>query len=903
MPPLPPIESLRIISKPSVTHISGTSVAISWQTNRAADSTVRYDSRWGKYGHIEADQKQVTDHSIQLTGLQTATTYHLVVESADAEGDTVKSRDQVFTTATQKDNQKPSITLSIPDTLSGVAEMHVDADDDTEVEKVIFYLDGEPAYTDYSAPFEWECDTGGLDEGSHHFGARGFDSAGNIDEIARDGEVRNHFAEELSPVEVEILTPESGDEVYGHVLVSMQVTHELDSRICYLELRLDGDVIWEENYDREFGFCLAPPIFETCVCDFSTFESGSSHVIEVGARDVHDNWGWASRRVSVLEPEVNIYRNLQRNGNYFYVVLTVENTGEIDIDHVEINDTNSGFQCIKTAKIRERAGGGDWNLVGDHDCEVDTARSGHSCTISSGDLGTLRPDEAIRLEYSAVPVLYHSSGAPVYAIGETLEVSYEADGREYLAAPTCTRWASSEYIDRAIWESDYLIVTKPSALFDSYVDADVNDLLSTMAELARDKWGVLGYLPSWAWSSTFRGLILQSPEGDWHRELGGIDYMLIVGQDNIVSAFDIGCPGFFMDNTHGYINLSDYPYANIGGDERPEIKVGRIIGETAAELAIPIRTSLAVHRGMPGYTYNGSDVLLVSGPEDTWEASVKNVEGGAVTLGDMGIGVSIVHTDYYTTRHTVLAEALRIKGADDEGASFGADLTVYNTLELAAWLLYSEGLLASGTDSTFTDSEGRVRRIPPAFGIDDIETALERAETIQAERDNRGGDYGWSYVYRISRNEILSLRAFEVKRLTPDKDVMVFLGHGGPGSWGSVLDGWTASFCPLEPIDFGSCCPVVMGWSCLTGNYNDDSGRSIARSFLRNGAAAYIGSTEVSSTGANEQTTNELFWRGWTADSRIGDALFNLQTTAMELGWRNFVYEYNLYGDPKFGGS
>jgi hypothetical protein len=267
----------------------------------------------------------------------------------------------------------------------------------------------------------------------------------------------------------------------------------------------------------------------------------------------------------------------------------------------------------------------------------------------------------------------------------------------------------------------------------------------------------------------------------------------------------------------------------------------------------------------------------------------------------MGINVTVVHTDYNTTKHSMLAEALRINGADNEGARFDADLTSYTTLELAAWLQYSEGMLRPGTASTFTDSEGRVRRIPPGFDADDIETTLIRAELIQAERDNRGGSYGWDYIYFTTRAEVLGRIALAVKAKIDDQDVIVFLGHGGQGSWACVLDDW-ASSCPFEPIDFGRCRPVVLAWSCLTGDYRDVSGRSIARAFLTNGAAAYVGSTEVSSTGANELVTDGLFWRGWTADSRIGDALFELRTTAMEMGWRNFVYEYNLYGDPKFGG-
>lgn len=864
---------------------------------------MRYDSRCGKYGYDIEDQNPVVDHSVRLTRLQAETTYHFVIESVDSDGNSVRGRDHSFTTLSSQDNRKPSVFLEIPDALSGEVVIRPDTEDDTGVDRVVFFLDGEPTSTDYSAPFEWECDTRGLDEGSHDFRAQAFDAAGNMEEIAVHGSVRNHFAEELSPVQVEILTPEPGAEVYGEVPIGVRVTHELGSRICYLRFELDGEIVWEKDYGSEFGYCVGTPLFETYFWDSSPLEPGSSHVISVGVRDEHDNWGRASRRQSIVEPEVSVSRNVQRNGNYFYVMVTIENTGEIDVNSIEVSDTNAGFQSLKTAQIRRRLSGGDWRLERTIACQVSTEPSGHSCTISTGDLGTLRPNEAIRVEYYAVPVLLSPWEAHTYALGQVLEVSYEAGGREYLLGPLLgTWWSSSAVIDRAFWEADYLIVTKPSALFDRYSAPDVNELLSTMAELAVEKWGVLGYLPDWALNSTLRGLILRSPEGDWHRRLGSFDYLLIVGEDDIVPAFRLACPGFFEPDTGGYIDISDYLYADIAGDGRPELKVGRIIGETASELAIPIRTSISVHRRVPGYGYNGSDVLIVSGPEDTWEASVMNAEGGGSTLRGMGVNVAIVHTDYYTTKHTVLAEALRIKGADNEGARFEADLSAYSTRQLAAWLLYSEGLLAPGTESTFTDSEGRIRRIPPGFDEDEIQTALRRAESIQANRGNRGGDHGWTYIYLNNRDEVLRRRAREVKEETPNQDIIVFLGHGGPGSWGSVLDDWTTSRCPIEPINFGSCRPVVLGWSCLTGNYNDDPGRNIARAFLRNGAAVYIGATEVSSTGENEDATNEAFWRGWAMDSRIGDALFDLKSRKMERGYLGFVYEYNLYGDPKFGG-
>jgi len=75
---------------------------------------------------------------------------------------------------------------------------------------------------------------------------------------------------------------------------------------------------------------------------------------------------------------------------------------------------------------------------------------------------------------------------------------------------------------------------------------------------------------------------------------------------------------------------------------------------------------------------------------------------------------------------------------------------------------------------------------------------------------------------------------------------------------------------------------------------------------MRNNAAAYLGSTELSAVSTNDEVTGEKFWEYWSSTSRIGDTIFDLKTWAIEQNediWRLVAYEYNLYGDPKFGGE
>ncbi|MDF1512713.1 MAG: C25 family cysteine peptidase, partial [Anaerolineae bacterium] len=152
----------------------------------------------------------------------------------------------------------------------------------------------------------------------------------------------------------------------------------------------------------------------------------------------------------------------------------------------------------------------------------------------------------------------------------------------------------------------------------------------------------------------------------------------------------------------------------------------------------------------------------------------------------------------------------------------------------------------------------------------------------------------------------------------PNKDLVVYQGHGSPDGWGSygtaLFDGINAPFMTLPAMDFGSANPLVIGLACLTGAYEDhtantcsyDGGDSnIAEAFLDKGAGVYIGSTEVSPIGNNVQGGKEFFKTYWSAyETPIGKALTALKrahATSSSQYWRFWVFEYNLYGDPKYG--
>lgn len=90
-------ETLPIISDLEVTDITSSSVRIIWNTNEETDSLVLF-------GETSAYERKVTDeefelaHSIILTDLQPATTYHYQVVSEDRSANQAASSDRTFTT-------------------------------------------------------------------------------------------------------------------------------------------------------------------------------------------------------------------------------------------------------------------------------------------------------------------------------------------------------------------------------------------------------------------------------------------------------------------------------------------------------------------------------------------------------------------------------------------------------------------------------------------------------------------------------------------------------------------------------------------------------------------------------------------------------------------------------------
>ena len=87
-----------VISAVSVSAVSNSSATITWTTDKVADSQVAYGLT-ATYGTLSPLQAAlVIPHSVLLSGLTAATTYHFQVRSRDAQGNLAGSVDATFTT-------------------------------------------------------------------------------------------------------------------------------------------------------------------------------------------------------------------------------------------------------------------------------------------------------------------------------------------------------------------------------------------------------------------------------------------------------------------------------------------------------------------------------------------------------------------------------------------------------------------------------------------------------------------------------------------------------------------------------------------------------------------------------------------------------------------------------------
>ncbi|MBN2334125.1 fibronectin type III domain-containing protein [Candidatus Bathyarchaeota archaeon] len=604
---------LEIVEGPTAVDIAHDSAVIVWETNKASDSRVEYGTSARKYSSEKTESTRTGHHSVQLTDLKPSSTYHFTVVSLDENGDRVLSKDQTFETPPVSDEVRPQVSLADPGIRQGITTIHAEAQDDEGIERVEFYLNDALVFTDYSPPYSFTVDSSAYENGVHRFTTTAYDTSGQSASQSKDVEFLN--VKDSSTPTVDITFPKKDDKVSGKIQVTASLAD--DTGLGQVYFKVDG------GFESFKGYPTHPKSDKvTFTLDTSTVSDGR-HRLSVEVYDKEGKYGydtvdvWVSQPPAPDPPKLKVKgHTITRYDNYFVVSLTVENVGGATATDVVVQDFLRSFQPIS----------GD-DVYAEYDAGFTSSTMYGDVAISSKMV--IHSKQSVTYTYKAVPVLVHpvsdfASLTP--SIGDPVKLWYEdPEGKEHydeyaLPVPITANGETipSSYL-KAIKTADYLIVTNPQRLSFYSSSEDVDDLLSTMAELARYRFGVLGYT-TWKYAyyeQVLHGLIKDG--GSWSSKLkdgwSSDGFLLIVGETEIIPSWNRVIGTFYTTaGDYTWKVVTDNPYANTFGDEKkPELNIARIIGANAKEFRKVIETSLNVLLGEPGYGFDRSKALLASG--------------------------------------------------------------------------------------------------------------------------------------------------------------------------------------------------------------------------------------------------------------------------------------------------
>jgi glucose/arabinose dehydrogenase len=164
----------------SATDVASTSARIVWTTDEGSDSQVEYGTSTAYGSTTSLDSNLVTSHSVNLSGLTAATTYHYRVKSRDSAGNLAISGNFTFTTQTP--NALPQVSITSPSagqTFTAPAQVTINAnasDSDGTVTKVEFFQGSTKLGEDTSAPYSFVWSS--VPAGNYTITAKAIDNGG-----------------------------------------------------------------------------------------------------------------------------------------------------------------------------------------------------------------------------------------------------------------------------------------------------------------------------------------------------------------------------------------------------------------------------------------------------------------------------------------------------------------------------------------------------------------------------------------------------------------------------------------------------------------------------------------------------------------------------------------------------
>jgi len=671
------VTPLRIVEGPVGRAMTTTTAEILWTTNKPSDSNALYDRHAGVFGLSRGSTQQTTQHTLHLQGLTPGTVYQFKVRSANRAGQWVESRPGYFHTEA-KGTRKPKITRVTFDrepTEFPCYRMRAILEEEAEVDKVEFFADGARLHTDYSPPFEavltpglmgisraeifrpWTIEAIASAEAVLDRWGDRFEPAYECERIVAEFEYpfpneRFYIPGERAPAGTEIpirvrahkwdtiLHDASGVELLPGL--SGEDLESVESPVLEVRFYVNGVAIGTVPSQPDDLYEIAWPADNAPL---------GTHVLRADAvaNDECIQTITEDIRIEQGEPEVEVTRQVWREGNAFRIRLNVRNAGttsylcDVVHDNVDglqpIEDTFEGYSVSTTPSSHGQH----------HDVTLDLF-SGTSSLVE------IEAHHTVRLEYYAIPIQVFVLGVPKVEIGEDPVEVVDTGGTDtWTITCPCTRTEDGhlldDEIDWAIEGSDYLLVTNPDRCDSEFGTAA--PVLSEMARLAFHRNGILGYAfgvgsddPVW----------IREWIRSWGRPMTGSDgaggnylsngYLLLVGETEIVPAWSVNTPNMTWtgDRESFSVGYSDLPYGDMASsDGVPELIVGRIIGNSAGALTQAMQSSL-------NSGFDRSYGVATSGSESDWE----NFVGEAHEIVDVWrdqAGAGEIMTEEATTHH------------------------------------------------------------------------------------------------------------------------------------------------------------------------------------------------------------------------------------------------------------
>ncbi len=273
----------------TIDQITVTTARISWQTDIASNSYVRYGLS-SSYGQVYGINDYVTDHSLVLIGLKPGTTYHLAARSMGVFGDVAISADQTFTTLSVKKAVLPQISDIVLESIGG-----------TEV--VVSWKTDVPTY--------WEIDFGRTDNYGNEVNNGVFDTAHTTTLGNLSPNTTYHFHI--------LATDANGDQAYSPDQ-SFTTFDTIAPAISLAHVEFitphSADVVWQTNKPATGGVRFGP----------SALYEGGEAIETTGFATLH--------RVSLT--------NLNAGTLYHYKIFQTDHSG---------NDAQSADQIFLTGSI------------------------------------------------------------------------------------------------------------------------------------------------------------------------------------------------------------------------------------------------------------------------------------------------------------------------------------------------------------------------------------------------------------------------------------------------------------------------------------------------------------------------------------------------------------------------